>query len=96
MFVCACLLMLLVGKLRLGFSNANPRQWEALYGDMSVPCLLVLMKLGVGRVGSLVQVPGFPSNESASPHSNRLPSWELRLGLPSTVLKYRLISTHTH
>lgn len=80
-----------------GIFQCHPRQWEALHGDMSAPCLLVvLMKLGVGRVGSFVQVPGFPSNESASPHSNRLLPWELRLGLPSTVLKYRLISTHTH
>lgn len=95
-FVCACLLMLLVGNAQAGIFHRHPRQWEALYGDMSAPCLLVvLMKLGVGRVGSLVQVPGFPSNESASPHSNWLLPWELKLGLPSTLLKYRLISTHT-
>jgi len=72
----------------------HPRQWEARHGDMSEPRLLVvLMKLGVGRVGSRVQVPGFPSNESAGPHSNPLLPWELTLGLPSTVLKYRLISS---
>lgn len=68
-----------------GIFQCHPHQWEALCGDMSAPCLLVvLMKPGVGRVGSLVQVPGFPFlNESASPHSNRLLPWELRLGLPS-------------
>lgn len=83
-------------QAQTGIYQCHPHKWEALYRDMSAPCLLVvLMKLGVGRVGSLVQVPGFPSNESASPHSNRLLPWELRLGLPSTVLKYRLISTHT-
>lgn len=82
---------------RPGIFQCLPRQWEALYGDMSAPCLLVvLMKLGVGRVGSFVQVPGFPSNESAVPHSNRLLPWELKLGLPSTVLKNRLISSHAH
>lgn len=85
------------GHAEAGIYQCHPHQWEALYRDMSAPCLLVvLMKLGVGRVGSLVQVPGFPSNESASPHSNWLLPWELRLGLPSIVLKYRLISTHTY
>lgn len=83
---CACvLLMLLVRQTPAGIFQCHPHQWEALCGDMSAPCLLVvLMKPGVGRVGSLVQVPGFPFlNESASPHSNRLLPWELRLGLPS-------------
>lgn len=71
-----------------GIFQCHPRQWEALYGDMSVPCLhVVLMKLGVGRVGSLVQVPGIPLNESASPHSNWLLPWELMLGFPSTELE---------
>lgn len=85
-------------QAQAGIFHCHPRRWEALLGDMSAPCLLVvLMKLGVGRVGSVVQVPGFPSNESASPHSNWLLPWELKLGLPSMVLKYRLISsTHTH
>lgn len=77
--------MLLVRQTPAGIFQCHPHQWEALCGDMSAPCLLVvLMKPGVGRVGSLVQVPGFPFlNESASPHSNRLLPWELRLGLPS-------------
>lgn len=80
------LLMLLARQTPAGIFQYHPHQWEALCGDMSAPCLLVvLMKPGVGRVGSLVQVPGFPFlNESASPHSNWLLPWELRLGLPST------------
>ncbi|CAL8331946.1 unnamed protein product [Arctogadus glacialis] len=49
------------GRARAGISSATPGSGEPCEGTCQLPArVLVLMRLGVGRVGHPAQVPGFP------------------------------------
>lgn len=99
LYLCAHVLWCTRGQAQAGIFQCHPHQWEALYGgDMSVPfCLLCCWSLGWAEWAALFMFQDSLLNESASPHSKWLLPWELTHGLPTTVLKYRLISrTNTH
>ena len=99
MCVCVCMYMCVcptvVGRARAGISSATPGSGEPCEGTCQLPArVLVLMRLGVGRVGHPAQVPGFPPSESASPHCSRLLPWELRLGPRQTAHSVGSPNTH--
>lgn len=59
-FVCACLMMYPWAGSGWDFPVPPPSMGSPVWGHVSVFLLVVLLILGVGRVGSLVHVPGFP------------------------------------
>lgn len=89
-----------VGRLRLGFSSATPISGKPCMGTCQCLFACCVAEAWVwAEWAALFMFQDSLLNESASPHSKWLLPWELTHGLPTTVLKYRLISranTHKH